>query len=74
MKEYRLMYRWGAWVPKARFYAESDAEAIFDADEVWSTDGALQRWPYEVALWCTDDERIVKTYKEANDGMYIRQE
>lgn len=31
-KEYRLMYFWGAWVTKYIIYAESDAEAIFDAD------------------------------------------
>ena len=73
-KTYKLMYRFGAWVTKEKYAAESDEEAIFDADQTWADDDSLRSWPYEVALWCMEDNRIVKTYKEANDGTYIRQQ
>lgn len=60
-KEYRLMYLWGAWVTSEKFSAESDNEAIYDADDSFNTNSALQSWPYEVALFCGN--RQVKAYK-----------
>lgn len=68
MQEYKLMYRWGAWVTKCRLYAESDKEAIFDARGEYEGAG-LSRWPYEVALWCGG--RLVHTFKQAEPGRYI---
>ena len=67
--EYKLMYRFGAWVTEARLYAETDGEAIHDADENYNGNKHLQNWPYEVALFCGN--RRVKTYKEAPAGAYI---
>lgn len=32
MKEYRLMYFSGVWITHRKFICESDAEAIFDAE------------------------------------------
>ncbi len=67
-KTYRLMYRFGAWVCKARISAENDDEALHDAREAFDSNEALQRWPYEVALYCGD--RQVALLKEADKGMY----
>jgi hypothetical protein len=55
--EYRLMYMFGAWVTAERIFAESDAEAIFDADAVMAT-GRLRN--LRVALFCGN--RKVKAY------------
>lgn len=62
IREYRLKYLWGAWVTHAPIYAESDAEAIHDADEEYEK-SALPLWPYDVALFL--GRRRVKTYKGA---------
>ena len=62
IKEYKLMYLWGAWVTHAKIYAETDEEAIHDADIEFAKSG-LPGWPYGVALFC--EKRKVKTYKEA---------
>ena len=58
VREYRVMYQFGAWVTDCIIYAESDAEAIHDAKE--SAD-KLSNWRYDVALFCGN--RLVKSYK-----------
>lgn len=58
-RKYRLMYFFGAWVTKEVIYAENDAEAIFDADEVYKTSN-MNNWKYAVVLWCGN--RRVKYY------------
>lgn len=58
VKEYRLMYLWGAWVCDSKIYAESDEEAIFDADELMVYAKAKDKLRY--ALWCGN--RKVKEY------------
>lgn len=59
-KEYRVMYFFGTWVTKETFAAESDKEAIFDADMIIN-DSNLKDWQHGVALFC--GSRKVKTYK-----------
>lgn len=54
------MYFFGAWVTKETFAAESDKEAIFDADMIIS-ESRLNDWQHGVALFCGN--RKVKTYK-----------
>ena len=58
--EYRLMYFFGCWVTHSMIYAESDAEAIFDArSEVKETKAAVNgQLPY--ALF--QGNRLVKRY------------
>lgn len=58
VKEYKLMYLFGAWITKAVIYAENDVEAIFDAEEAYKN-SRLEGWPYEVALYC--ENRKVRT-------------
>ena len=58
-KEYRLMYLFGAWVTKEVIIAESDAEAVFDADMTFASSN-LPNWRYGVALFCGN--RKVKEY------------
>lgn len=58
-REYRLMYLFGAWVTKEVIYAESDAEAVFDADMTFASSN-LGNWRYGVALFCGN--RMVKHY------------
>lgn len=60
VKEYRLMYLFGAWVGHSRVYAETDAEAIEDATDDYLT-STLPRWPYSVALF--DGSRLVHEFK-----------
>lgn len=57
--EYRLMYYFGAWMTKEIIVAESDAEALFDANEAFAN-SSLSGWKYEVALFCGN--RKVKQY------------
>ena len=52
------MYYFGAWITKETFAAESDAEAIFDADMIVATAPARGKLTY--ALW--QGNRKVKTY------------
>jgi hypothetical protein len=59
-KEYRLRYFFGTWMTSSIIFAESDAEAIFDADEVYNENGNLADWQYPVALFCGN--RKVKVY------------
>lgn len=61
--KYTLMYFFGAWVTKEVIYAESDQEAIFDADMTFN-DSRLASWPNGVALFCGN--RMVKEYKPNN--------
>ena len=61
VKEYRLMYLFGAWVGHSRVYAETDAEAIHDATDDYIS-STLPRWPYRVALW--EGSRLVHVFKE----------
>ena len=61
VKEYRLMYLFGAWVCHCRIYAETDDEAIHDAMDEYIT-SSLPRWPYRVALW--EDSRLVRDIKD----------
>ncbi len=56
VKEYRLMYLFGAWVTSDVLHAESDAEAIHDADELPRV--ASDKLQY--VLFCGN--RRVKTY------------
>lgn len=60
VKEYRLMYLWGAWITEARIYAETDEEAIFDSDKVFKEKESLQNWKMGVAL--VQKNRFVKRY------------
>lgn len=60
VKEYRLMYLFGAWVCHSRVYAETDGEAIEDATDDYLT-STLPRWPYRVALW--NGSRLVHEFK-----------
>ena len=67
-REYRLMYRWGAWVTHCKISAESDLEALHDAKEIFETTKTLKGWPYEVALFETGARggwRRVNTLKGA---------
>ena len=57
-REYRVMYLFGAWVTKEIIFAETDAEAKFDAAE---SAESLKNWPYAVALFCGN--RKVVSYK-----------
>lgn len=71
MKTYKLMYKFGAWISAITLIAESDKEAIFDADleyyfptdEFTLRDGShdLRNWIYEVALF--QGNRLIKRYK-----------
>ena len=54
------MYIFGAWITKARFAAESDAEAIFDADAIFSNSN-LKNWTHGVALF--RGNKRVKIYR-----------
>lgn len=56
VKDYRLMYYVGVWMTSERFCAESDEEAIFDAD--MAEKKASDRLQY--TLWCGN--RKVKNY------------
>jgi hypothetical protein len=58
LKTYKVMYYFGAWISKETFAAESDAEAIFDADMIVATAPARGKLTY--ALW--QGNRRVKTY------------
>lgn len=58
-REYRLMYLFGAWVTKEVIIAESDAEAVFDADMAFANSN-LDNWKYGVALFYGN--RKVKKY------------
>ncbi len=60
LKTYKVMYFFGAWVTKETIAAESDKEAIFDADMIIS-ESRLNNWQHGVALFCGN--RKVKTYK-----------
>ena len=59
-KEYRLRYFFGTWMTSSIIFAESDAEAIYDADEVYNENSNLADWQYPVALFCGN--RKVKEY------------
>ena len=59
-REYRLMYFFGAWIPKCTIIAENDKEAVFDADEAFEN-SRLGEWKHRVALFCGN--RLVKEYK-----------
>lgn len=59
LKTYKLMYFFGAWISKETIAAESDREAIFDADMSYNA-SKLTKWNYPVALFCGN--RKVKEY------------
>lgn len=61
VKEYRLMYMFGPWVLHSRIYAETDAEAVHDADEAYQEAENLHKWPHGVAL--LQGNRFVKMYR-----------
>ena len=65
-KTYKLMYFFGAWYTSETFAAESDNEAIFDADDSYNGNTNRRNWHYPVALWCGN--RIVKKYN--NNSIY----
>ena len=54
------MYFWGAWITAKVIIAETDAEAIFDADEVFANSTNLKNWRGNVVLFCGN--RKVKIY------------
>ena len=60
VKEYRLMYLFGAWITKVKIYAESDEEAIYDSDEIFNRNKTIQSWKMGVAL--VQENRFVKRY------------
>lgn len=60
LKTYKVMYFFGALVTKETFAAESDKEAIFDADMIINGSN-LNDWLHGVVLFCGN--RKVKTYK-----------
>lgn len=60
ISEYRLMYYWGAWITSKIINAETDAEAIFDADEFFENSTNLKNWRGNVVLFCGN--RKVKIY------------
>ena len=60
VKEYRLMYMFGAWVCDRFIYAETDAEAVHDADEAYQEAVNLHTW-HGVAL--VQGNRLVKMYR-----------
>jgi hypothetical protein len=59
-KTYRIMYKFGAWVSKETIAAESDMEAVFDADQIIKGSN-LQGGEHGVALFCGN--RLVKSYR-----------
>ena len=60
-EKYTLMYMHGSWQPHGlSFCAESDKEAIFDADQMFHESATLPLWGYGVALFCGN--RKVKEY------------
>lgn len=63
-KEYRLRYFFGTWMTSSIIFAESDAEAIHDADDVYNKNGNLADWKYPVALFCGN--RKIKEYNCRN--------
>jgi len=63
-KEYRLRYFFGTWMTSRIIFAESDAEAIHDADEAYKENGNLADWQYPVALFCGN--RKIKKYNCRN--------
>lgn len=63
-KEYRLRYFFGTWMTSHIIYAESDTEAIHDADEAYNENGNLADWQYPVALFCGN--RKIKEYNCRN--------
>lgn len=72
-REYRLMYRWGAWVTHCKISAECDQEAVHDARNIFENTKTLTRWPYEVALFETGTRggwRRVKTFKKADSRAF----
>ena len=60
VQEYKLKYLWGAWITKETIYAETDEEAIFDADEIFKNNKILHNWN-GVAL--VQGDRFVKSYR-----------
>lgn len=60
LKKYRLMYLFGAWVCYRSIYAETDAEAIHDAMDMYIA-SILPRWSHRVALW--EGSRLVHDIK-----------
>lgn len=61
--EYRLMYIYGGWHTDIKIFAESDKEAIFDADARFAENKALRNWKYSVVLWDYTYGRRVKQYR-----------
>lgn len=59
-REYRLMYFYGVWHTKSMIYAESDAEAIYDARCEVKGSKAAVNGKLPCALWCGN--RIVKKF------------
>lgn len=60
VQQYRLMYLFGAWVTKETIHAETDEEAIFDADAAFKEAKTLHNWN-GVAL--VQGNRFVKMYR-----------
>ena len=60
VQEYKLKYLWGAWITTETIYAETDEEAIFDADEIFKNNKMLHNWN-GVAL--VQGDRFIKSYR-----------
>lgn len=65
ISEYRLMYFFGTWITRAIICAESNAEAIFDADEIFNS-SELTNWQHGVALYKVGSNKPVKVYRMVN--------
>lgn len=59
MREYRLMYLFGVWITSSKIYAETDKEAIFDADCEMAN---IKPSGLYYALWDIKAKKIVKSY------------
>ena len=59
-RTYKFMYKFGVWISKETFAAESDKEAIFDADMIFANSN-LKDWNHGVTLFCGN--RLVKRYR-----------
>lgn len=59
IREYNLMYYTGVWMTACKLYAESDAEAIFDADDYMKSEATAKE---HVVYALFDGNRKVKTY------------
>mgnify|MGYP006974329139 CR=1 FL=1 len=63
IKEYRLMYFFGCWITSQKIYAENDAEAIHDANEI------VRSPMFRYALWQGNRKVLELQEPTFNDGI-----